>query len=94
MKKDYLYIISCEVNSKKLYKIGVAKNLEERLKNLKTANPFNLKLEYSDFIEEAYKIEKLLHKFFSHKKIEGEWFQNIEVKEIRSKLEYLKLNTL
>lgn len=94
MKKDYLYIISCEVNNKKLYKIGVAKNLEERMKNLKTANPFNLKLEYSDFIEDAYQIEKLLHKFFVQKKIEGEWFENVEVKEIRGKLEYFKINTI
>lgn len=94
MKKDFLYIVSCETNNKKLFKIGVTKELDSRIKNLKTANPFDLQLEYYDEIEDAYKIEKILHKFFSKNKLEGEWFFDLELKEIRKRIEIIKLNYL
>lgn len=54
----YVYVIRAGNN----YKIGVAKNPEERLKNLQTGNPEELILEYSEFRNEPYKVEKVVHR--------------------------------
>ena len=56
------------------YKIGVSKNPNKRLLQLKTGNSSDLKLIYTYQSEYAYKIEKTLHNRYSHLNKEGEWF--------------------
>lgn len=68
----YVYLIKNSGDD--TYKIGVAKSPNNRLKQLQTANPFNLLLIEMYETENAYKIEKTLHRYFSHLKKEGEWF--------------------
>lgn len=76
MEKN-IYLISYFLdNEEKAYKIGYTKReVETRIKELKTANPNDI------LIEKVYKtdrytsnIEKMLHKEFKDKKIDGEWF--------------------
>lgn len=65
----YVYV----VRANGLYKIGSAKDLDRRLRQLRTASPY---LEEIDFIVcVAYReIEKHLHALFSQKREAGEWF--------------------
>ena len=58
-------------------KIGMAKNLERRLKSLQTSSPAKLELIKSVQVssqEEARELEKTLHKKFEDIQITGEWF--------------------
>ena len=81
-----------KIGSEGIYKIGVTKKVEKRIKELQTGNP--LKIELINFYESehSYKIEKFLHKKYSHTKLtegfeylEGEWFKldNNDVKNFR-----------
>ncbi|MEM9220491.1 MAG: GIY-YIG nuclease family protein [Cyanobacteria bacterium P01_F01_bin.150] len=59
-------------------KIGMAKNLERRLKSLQTSSPAKLELIRSVQVSsqgEARELEKLLHQKFEHIRITGEWFR-------------------
>lgn len=58
-------------------KVGVTKNIDQRLKNIQTSCFFHLDLilklgPYSK--EDAYKLEAELHRFFSNFNSSGEWF--------------------
>jgi predicted GIY-YIG superfamily endonuclease len=76
----YIYVISDGDG----YKIGVAKNPERRLKQLQTGNQKKLVLEFIDYKNEPYKIEKSLHRSFHKFKTNGEWFRGITMFNIRS----------
>ncbi len=59
-------------------KIGMAKNIERRLKSLQTSSPAKLELIRSMQVssqEEARELEKSLHQKFEHIRITGEWFR-------------------
>lgn len=73
MKK--VYLICAESNNNSLYKIGFTKrNIEDRIKELKTGNSSNFYV--VDYFESkhASKVESQIHRFFSNKSINGEWF--------------------
>lgn len=77
MKKNYLYIIQKENNPFEI-KIGVTDDIDKRLKTLQTGNSDNLFVYHYEEREDAYKIEKKLHKIFSENRIndreKSEWF--------------------
>lgn len=59
-------------------KIGVASNVEKRLKTIQTGCPYNLTilnaiLCYSE--NQAYAIEKYIHERFKKENTSGEWFK-------------------
>lgn len=62
---EYCYLIS----DGRQFKIGKSVKPEERLKALKTANPRCRLICYGDSVTESY-----LHKYFSHRRVSGEWF--------------------
>jgi predicted GIY-YIG superfamily endonuclease len=62
------------------YKIGIAKNPEKRIRQLQTGNSDTLKLITSYRSENANKIEKALHRYYSYGKMIGEWF-DLSIKE-------------
>ena len=69
----YVYFIRAGIYTK----IGVAKNVERRLKQIQTGNPLELKLECAiktDSNAEAYQLESDLHAAFMSKHKHGEWF--------------------
>jgi len=70
-----IYLISSETNGQKLYKIGITKReIEVRMKELKTGNAAELAIVDSFRSKWASKIEAALHRQFKSKKISGEWF--------------------
>jgi hypothetical protein len=71
-----IYLISSEYNDGKFYKIGWTKrNPKIRLKELKTANSQDLNIEYVFPSKFGPKIEKNLHRKYSDKRCNGEWFE-------------------
>jgi hypothetical protein len=81
-KHTHLYVISAG----NLFKIGVTNNIERRMKALQTGNPCPLQLEYLDERKNPHKAEKYLHLQFQKNHVRGEWFENISLKDIRTKL--------
>jgi hypothetical protein len=80
-----IYLISTNINGEKLYKIGFTKNkVDKRVKQLKTGNPFEFKIE-SVFEAKEYGtlIETTLHKIYENQKIDGEWF-NLNEEQINN----------
>ncbi len=58
-----------------LCKIGITQDLEGRLNNLKTGNPYELNLLHSIYHDDADEIEKGLHTRFADKRVSREWFR-------------------
>lgn len=87
----YLYIMESKQADVSFYKIGVTNNLDKRLKSIRTGNPNKVNYIYTELNKDAYKLERWLHAQFSKKRLEGEWFTSITVKEIRRKI--LQYNT-
>lgn len=71
-----VYLISSEVNGKKVYKIGrTRRSVDKRLSEFKTGN--SAILEIVDVFNSKWgtKIETYLHKHFGTKRLGGEWFE-------------------
>lgn len=86
MNEDYLYIMESIQDNNTNYKIGVTNNLEKRIKNIRTGNPYPVNYIYTEKNKNSYKLEKWLHSQFSKNKLEGEWFTGLTYKEIRNKI--------
>lgn len=80
-KQQYLYVIRPE-NSNKV-KIGISKNPAKRLNALQTANAEKLYisqvLKTNDL---AVNEESRLHRYFKERRLNGEWFRDIDDDEI------------
>lgn len=71
--EGYVYIIADYENE--AYKIGVTRNLiSKRMKQLQTGNSNDLQLIKSFKSQYPFKLESLLHRRFSYKRIQNEWF--------------------
>lgn len=95
----HVYLIQETENG--YYKIGVSKNPKKRVKQLNTGNSSMLKLVMSYESEIANKIEKTLHRKYSHLSKEGEWFDLSvseeadfinECEKIESNMNFLKMH--
>ncbi|SDP98588.1 GIY-YIG nuclease family protein [Ectopseudomonas guguanensis] len=62
-------------------KIGVAKNIDARKRNLQTGNPLELRLLGWIEADNAFQLERHLHQHFGSTRVRGEWF-NIEPADI------------
>jgi predicted GIY-YIG superfamily endonuclease len=69
------------------YKIGIAKNPQQRLSQLQTGNSDPLELIETYQSENASKIENALHRHYSYSKMIGEWF-DLSIKE---EAEFIKM---
>lgn len=70
-----VYLVSSEINNKKLYKIGYTKReISQRIKELQTGNASDF--EIVDFFRSKWgtKIESLLHSKFRQCQVNREWF--------------------
>ena len=77
-----VYLISAELNGNIVFKIGHTKrNINKRIKELKTGNASDFSIINTYESKWATKIESSLHKYYSIKKINGEWF-NLDEKDI------------
>lgn len=72
----FLYFIQAEEQGP--IKIGIAKNVENRLKSLQSSNPEKLKVLKKFKLssrDKAKELELRFHRFFRHTRIIGEWFR-------------------
>lgn len=81
---DKIYLIKSL--NEGIYKIGVSKNPNKRLKEIQTGNPAPVEIVQLYETEMAYKVEKALHNRYSHFNTHGEWFE-LSIKEETSFLE-------
>ncbi len=68
---QYLYLIKCQ----QFYKIGIANDVQSRLAQLSTGNPFKLDVLAVYGFDSAEIVERALHQKFSKQRIRGEWFE-------------------
>lgn len=89
---NYIYVIG---GTEKPYKIGITRNLEQRLKNLQTGHPYELKIHYKEEIPESQVrlIEQTIHKTIKHKQTHGEWF-DISLEDAISEVKFAKIRYL
>ena len=67
----FIYILKSE----KYYKIGITKDVAQRLRNLQTGNPIEIALVSAAFFKGAPRFESRLHEAFSEYRTNGEWFE-------------------
>lgn len=74
MPIDHVYII--RQGTTRFFKIGVSNNPQNRLKNLQTGNPHQLKLVFSVPCHgiSAYKAERIIHTYLHRDQVKNEWF--------------------
>lgn len=71
----YIYVIYIkDFAEKAYYKIGMAKNMENRIKSHQCSSPFEIKLACAYFFNNMRAEESYLHGLFMDKNIRGEWF--------------------
>ena len=72
--KGCIYLIADENNQ--VYKIGASRNgALKRMKQLQTGNANELKLIFEYCCNYPYRLETILHRKFSHKKVHNEWYK-------------------
>ncbi len=67
----YIYVLKSEYG----YKIGKTVNLKDRIRLFGVKLPFKFELILTGLVENCSKAEAELHRRFSHKRLEGEWFE-------------------
>lgn len=70
--KAYVYII--KVSPDGIYKIGVSKNPEKRIKQLQTGNPEKIELIKTFLSSYPYKMENVFHRRFKRNHVQGECY--------------------
>ena len=66
----YVYLI----RSQKFTKIGIAHDVESRLSQLQTGNPWPLEVIVCFYFQDAASVERVLHQKFELARGRGEWF--------------------
>ncbi len=85
-KSNQLYVLQCTDGNTIKVKIGVTSNIEQRIKSLQTGNPNKIELLFIEERTNPTKAERYLHRCFDKKRQEGEWFVDLTLNEIRSRL--------
>lgn len=73
--RDKAYVYLLKVSGEGIYKIGVSKNVERRVKQLQTGNPEKIEIIKTFLSQYPYKIENVLHRRYKVKHVFGECFQ-------------------
>ena len=71
-EKKFIYFVEEEVTGR--IKIGVTKNIKDRLRQMQAHTSSDLKLLVQVEVPDAFKIERRLHVTFRDLRIKGEWF--------------------
>lgn len=67
----FIYVLK----SNEYYKIGIAKDVAKRMRELQTGDPVKHLFVCSSFFKDAPRFEKCLHEAFAKYRVEGEWFE-------------------
>ncbi len=73
----HFYVIApndVALDTKMIFKLGIAHNPEYRLSQLQTGAHRKLRIWGSSIVEDARSFEKLIHQAFKDKRVKGEWF--------------------
>lgn len=71
-----VYLICANYNDEILYKIGYTRtDVNKRIKQLKTGNPYEFKIMGVFESKWGSKIEAVLHRKYKRNRIDGEWFR-------------------
>jgi len=76
---QYLYLIKCQ----QFYKIGIANDVQSRLAQLSTGNPFELEVLAVYGYDNAEIVERALHQAFANNRKRGEWFE-LDIPELNN----------
>lgn len=87
-KQKYVYLL--KIPEKSIYKIGVSKDVEKRIKQLQTGNCEQITLVHKFKSNYPYKIESVLHGMYKFKRIEGEWY-DMSAKEVENFIEQCEM---
>jgi len=68
-RHGYVYIVECDWK----YKIGVARDVRQRIREMQTGNPNPLVLKDAVIADRAQALEQILHGFFEEHRNTGEW---------------------
>jgi predicted GIY-YIG superfamily endonuclease len=87
----YIYLIKSSINN--YYKIGLAKDINKRIKTLQTGNAEELILitSYKTNPKIAPKLEFSLHNYYNLKRIKSEWF-NLNDDDVNKFMEICEKN--
>jgi hypothetical protein len=72
------------------YKIGETTTPAKRILQLKTSSPFVVRVLMCRYFFKRMEVEKLLHSYFTVKRVKGEWFA-LEDKELNEAVSLLRL---
>lgn len=76
----WVYVLDSDIESfrdddTRVYKIGRAKRLDARIKQLSTLYAFQPRITYAFQTENCFRDELLLHEMFAAQRLNGEWFK-------------------
>ncbi len=72
-KKGYVYFLQSKLNPTHI-KIGMTRNLRNRINQLKGSLPFKSELIHYIICDHPYEVEQMFHERYKYKEIQGEWF--------------------
>ncbi|MEH2217588.1 MAG: GIY-YIG nuclease family protein [Nostoc sp.] len=81
----FIYILK----SRQYYKIGIAKDVAKRMRELQTGDPVKHLFVSSSFFKDAPRFERRLHEAFTEYREEGEWFK-LPAKKLEELIEILE----
>lgn len=81
-KSTHLYVLKAGER----IKIGVTNDIESRVKSIQTGNPDKVEILFVEERLNPTKAERYLHRCFAKNRLEGEWFKDITLNQIRSRL--------
>lgn len=82
MTNGFVYLIESFYEGNITYKIGKTnRKINNRLKEINTLNPSQLKVLFIFESKNYSVLEKTLHRIYESKKISGEWFKDIELND-------------
>lgn len=73
-EKDGCGFVYCLSDQQGHYKLGYSKNVDNRIKQLSTQPPFELKLMVKHQVYDMRRYEAALHNVYNRKRLRGEWF--------------------
>ena len=72
-----IYLIESNTNGFITYKIGkTTRNVKKRIKELSTGNSGELSVVFEFESENVNELERVLHRQFVHRRLNGEWFND------------------
>lgn len=81
------------IQSLDLIKIGVAKNIENRINTMRLNNPHGCEVVFSRRSTAPYTLERQMHRLLADKALGREWFR-VTLKEVRAAANIARLETI